>query len=219
MERHRILPHRGLWMHPDEKNTFASLKSALDKGYGLETDIRDRLGEIVISHDPPNEKSLLFESFLDLLRSQPSKYTGCIALNVKSDGLERRCIELLESYGVVGRCFVFDMSAPSKYLFHKELARTGSKLRIATRISDIEAPVLYEKSEIIWMDGFETDWFGAADIEEQLGNGKTIAIVSPELHGRPYIAKWKEFKPFFTKSNNVLICTDKPEEFERFVGE
>ena len=57
----KILAHRGLWTIENEKNTIEALRNALEEGFGIETDIRDCCGEIVISHNPPkgNEPRLV----------------------------------------------------------------------------------------------------------------------------------------------------------------
>ena len=48
-----ILAHRGLWKYYDEKNSVEAITKAIANGYGVETDIRDRSSELVISHDMP----------------------------------------------------------------------------------------------------------------------------------------------------------------------
>lgn len=45
-----IIAHRGLWKHPAERNTLTAFENAFKTGFGIETDIRDCLGKIVISH-------------------------------------------------------------------------------------------------------------------------------------------------------------------------
>ena len=48
----QILAHRGRWRSPSEKNSEGAFRAALSAGYGIETDIRDFDGRLVISHDP-----------------------------------------------------------------------------------------------------------------------------------------------------------------------
>ena len=48
-----ILAHRGFWKKESEKNTQIAFERAFDKGFGIETDLRDIKGEIVISHNMP----------------------------------------------------------------------------------------------------------------------------------------------------------------------
>ena len=47
----KILAHRGAWNTSDEKNTVLAIKRAFCHGWGIETDVRDYCGKLVISHD------------------------------------------------------------------------------------------------------------------------------------------------------------------------
>ena len=84
MDKGSILAHRGWWQKESEKNTPAALVRALSAGFGIETDIRDLNGELVISHDPPVDSQTtanwLFNQYNKI------KANGRIALNIKSDG-------------------------------------------------------------------------------------------------------------------------------------
>ena len=82
-----ILAHRGLWGTNLEKNSIKSLNSAFRHDFGIETDLRDFQGSLVISHDPiANNKNILY--FKDLLNEYKRfNYTGTIALNIKADGI------------------------------------------------------------------------------------------------------------------------------------
>ena len=60
-----ILAHRGVWQNPVEKNSAAALRRALENGFGVETDIRDLDGQLVISHDPPRAGAMRLADFLD----------------------------------------------------------------------------------------------------------------------------------------------------------
>ena len=45
----KILAHRGFWKEETEKNTKIAFERAFNSGFGIETDLRDIKGEIVIS--------------------------------------------------------------------------------------------------------------------------------------------------------------------------
>jgi glycerophosphoryl diester phosphodiesterase len=47
----KIISHRGFWITPSEQNTEVAFIRALECGFGIETDIRDVSGDLVISHD------------------------------------------------------------------------------------------------------------------------------------------------------------------------
>ena len=81
-----IISHRGIWHDKEDRNTLSSFEKSLELGFGIETDIRDHEGEIVISHDPPKQSKNLvtFDEFLFLYQS--SKVKPNLALNIKADG-------------------------------------------------------------------------------------------------------------------------------------
>lgn len=82
-----LLAHRGLWRTPQEKNSRQSFRDAFAGGYGVELDVRDAGGALVISHDPvdPARAPLMFG---DVLADYAAAgMPGRIAINVKADGL------------------------------------------------------------------------------------------------------------------------------------
>ena len=81
-----------------EKNTALAFKRSFSLGYGTETDIRDYKGSLVISHDIPDESSLSIDSFFEIYNQYDVK--GPLALNVKSDGLQKLIKEKLNEYKV-----------------------------------------------------------------------------------------------------------------------
>ena len=62
-----ILAHRGYWLKEEEKNTEIAFERAFDNGFGVETDLRDLKGEIVISHNMPCGNEMAFEELLQIL--------------------------------------------------------------------------------------------------------------------------------------------------------
>ena len=80
-----ILAHRGYWLKPEEKNTRIAFERALSLGFGIESDVRDYLGNLVISHDIPGDSAMPLSEFIALLEQYPRV---SFALNVKSDGLQ-----------------------------------------------------------------------------------------------------------------------------------
>ena len=57
MKRFNILAHRGIFFNKNIENSEEALCTALSNRFGIETDLRDFGGKIVISHDPPREGS------------------------------------------------------------------------------------------------------------------------------------------------------------------
>lgn len=79
-----VICHRGWWKTKEEQNTLPAFACAFDRGWGVELDVRDCGGELVVSHDPPVGGRLIrFEQVLDLLWDRPN----VLAVNVKSCGL------------------------------------------------------------------------------------------------------------------------------------
>lgn len=206
--RERILAHRGFWFEPSEKNSVLAFERAFENGFGVETDIRDLDGELVISHDPPISKNapLRFSEFLKLYVAANS--SAWLALNIKADGLSGQVLKELQAYGVKN-AFVFDMSVPDMRGYLKAGAITF------TRKSDVETqPSYYETSAGVWLDCFEIPYSPMEWVEEVVKDGKYAAIVSPELHGRGYQDAWASLKSKFNPATEekVMICTDLPSD-------
>lgn len=199
----QVLAHRGIWRKVAEQNTEKSLVGALRAGYGLETDIRDNNGQIVISHDMPVGS---IQTFADFLVGARDIGTGTLALNVKADGMAK--IMALRVSDIRNRCFFFDMSVPDMCPYFTE------NLPVFTRHSDAEtAPAFYEQAAGVWLDELNKEWISAEVIQSHLSNGKKVAVVSGELHSRDHRRTWKAVRPF-SGNNSVMICTDFPERFE-----
>jgi hypothetical protein len=207
----QFLSHRGYWQQPDEKNTEAAFNRSFQLGFGTETDVRDLDGQLVISHDPPRRGALPLGGILDLYLRQGRDVP--LALNVKSDGIEGLLADELERRGIKNY-FVFDMSVPDtlRYL------RRG--MCFYTRQSEHEPiPALYQASAGVWMDAFAGDWVGAANIAGHLAAGKSVCLVSPELHGRDPQRFWQQLGGWLVTGalgapvdhDRIMLCTDRPE--------
>ncbi|MGH2941268.1 MAG: phosphodiesterase, partial [Solirubrobacteraceae bacterium] len=62
------LAHRGLWLAPEQRNTLAAFYDAFEHGCGVEIDVRDLDGALVVSHDPPRTGALTFQAVVDVWR-------------------------------------------------------------------------------------------------------------------------------------------------------
>lgn len=203
----KILSHRGYWKKPEEKNTKVAFNRSFDSGFGTETDVRDIVGQLVISHDMPLGDELGFDDFLRLLKGRSLP----LALNVKSDGLVAVLLELIGKH-VVHDWFVFDMAVPDM----KSYILAG--VPVFTRMSEIERePVWLEQSVGIWLDSFDSDWYDNNLIEDLIKLNKRICIVSPELHKRNHLPLWHQLR-LLPKNNLLMLCTDMPSEAVEFFG-
>ena len=81
-----ILAHRGYWNENIRNNSSEALRTALEKGYGFESDIRDYNGRLVISHNIADASSADAEEVFRWLAENDDRY--CFAINIKSDGLK-----------------------------------------------------------------------------------------------------------------------------------
>lgn len=201
----KILCHRGLWLDKVEQNSAQALALSINHGFGVETDIRDLNGRIVISHDPPcGEGQLRLDDILSDFQS-----TGLVlALNVKADGLSPRMasIEALNNVD----WFAFDMSGPETLRF------SSAGLPFFTRHSDIENPILYAQAQGVWLDSFGGEWYSESTVISHLQAGKRVCIVSPELHGRDPSLVWSWAK---NMPDEVMVCTDLPHSLAKLAHE
>jgi hypothetical protein len=206
----KILSHRGYWKSTHEKNTRVSFSRSFSHGFGLETDIRDYKNDIVISHDIPNGAEIKFIDFLKEFNFDKDKFKDItLALNIKSDGLASMVKSAIEVYPLLDY-FVFDMSIPDmKTYFDRNIP-------VFTRMSEVEHyPAYIEKSEGVWLDSFESEWFDVEMIQKLVDMKKRVCIVSSELHGRPYMSLWKMVNSIKDK-HNILLCTDFPKKAEQY---
>ncbi|ARJ66601.1 hypothetical protein WV31_13445 [Magnetospirillum sp. ME-1] len=204
----RILAHRGAWTEKAEQNRPDRLLAALRGGFGIETDLRDRAGGVVISHDMPGADApsldQVWGDWLDL--ASPERV---LALNVKADGLAEIMAPL-----VAGRArdyFFFDMSVPDM----RHYLRLG--LTTFTRHSDAEpSPAYYAASAGVWLDELDREWIDAATIQAHLDAGKLVALVSGELHRRDHSPIW-DLARRFRHDDRVMVCTDLPAQLQEFL--
>lgn len=205
----QLIAHRGYWLRPAEKNSRLAFERALDHGFGIETDFRDLDGELVVSHDIPRHGAMTAAAFVDLFKARPT--ASPMALNVKADGLQALMAEFIAASGMAD-AFVFDMAVPDMrgYL--------SSGVPTFTRLSEYEpTPAFLDRSAGVWLDAFEGEWYDAALISALLAQDKRVAIVSPELHGRPHAALWRFLKENrFHADARVSICTDLPLDAQEY---
>ena len=67
----KIISHRGFWKESKEKNSEAAFKRSFENGFGLETDIRDYNGDLVVSFRVADKRLSIFSEIFDLLIKSP----------------------------------------------------------------------------------------------------------------------------------------------------
>ena len=238
----KIIAHRGFWLEKSEQNTLKAFEKAFENGFGVETDVRDFKGELVISHDLATKNALPLRELLKLhadfckklaLNSTPSLATPPnislpLALNIKADGLQSPLKALLKEFKTQNY-FVFDMSMPDMLGFERE------NIAFYTRQSEFEPSPhrhmkpLYEKAAGVWLDGFFENFLKKKYLLNHLKKGKALCIVSPELHHYAYMKEWKRLRQILIKMQNLKsfnkalnkfsICTDHPQKAREFFNE
>ena len=148
----------------------------LSKKYGVEIDLRDNIdGKIYINHDP----FILGEDFEEYLK----KYNhGTMILNVKSERIELKILELLKKYNIENYFFL-DSSFP----MIKLLSDRGEK-NIALRYSEYEGldtlENMQEKVDWIWVDCFTKLPVNNEIYRKIKEMWYKLCLVSPELQNQ-----------------------------------
>ena len=157
-------------------NTIKEL-DALDGCYGVELDLRDGLnGRIYISHNP-------FEAGDDFEEYLKHYHHGTMILNIKSERIEYKVLELLKQYDI-RKYFFLDSSFP----MIQSLTHMGES-NIALRFSEWEGldtiRNMAGKVKWVWVDCFTRLPIDQNSFQELKKMGYQLCMVSPELEGQP----------------------------------
>lgn len=179
-------------------NTIRELKE-LPEEYGAEMDLRDNLsGRIYIQHHPFVDGED-FEEYLE------AYHHGTMILNIKSERIEYRILELLEKYRICNYFFL-DCSFP----MIRQLCEMGEH-RIALRVSEYEGMDTVRNmagcAEWVWLDCFSKIPVSYENYLELKQMGYKLCFVSPELQGQP--EKISVYKEKLAKDGIVpdAVCT------------
>ena len=178
-------------------NTIEELEK-LPKEYGVELDVRDCGNNLIIVHNP-FEKGEDFEEYLKHYNH------GTMIVNVKSERIEHKIIELLNKYQIEDYFFL-DSSIPMIYLLSQEGNRNS-----AVRFSELEplelTLAMKDRVKWVWVDCFYSLPINKENYKIIKECGLKLCLVSPELQGRPEdILTYKEY----LKKNNIIfdaVCT------------
>lgn len=166
-------------------NTVSELQK-LPTEFGVELDLRDAPdGTVHIAHDPFAQGED-FETYLRNYRH------GTMILNIKSERIEFKILQLLKKYAV-SNYFFLDSSFPMIY----SLVKSGEP-KVALRYSEFEGidtlQTMQGQADWIWVDCFTK-----LPIDHDLflkfkKMGYRLCLVSPELQGRDTdIEKYKAY--------------------------
>lgn len=187
---------------------------SLPPNLGAEIDIRYHNDELILDHDPFSHH----KDYLVTLKEFMSKFhkNNLLILNIKSEGIEKRCIDLMREFNF-SNWFFLDLSMPYfvKYSFEAFNSRDPmfNKNNLAVRFSD-EEPIEYaasfaNKAAWVWVDIFKKSVLCKQNIIKLKSLGFKICLVSPELQGHPI-----EFRDKFITNIDLssidAVCTKDP---------
>lgn len=194
-------------------NTVAALQDVPTE-YGIETDIRYHENTLILHHDPFHHHEGKVETFEALLRAWHHK--GPMILNIKTEGIEQACIELMNRYGI-SNWFFLDLSMPyfvlySNYAQEQKFAGF-TKEHLCVRFSDREniayALGFAQCAGWVWVDYFRHLSLNEGTAAELKTAGFKICLVSPELQKHPR-ERIDEFKRQLTGIEIDAVCTKYP---------
>jgi hypothetical protein len=192
--------------------------------YGIEFDIRYHHDDLVLHHDPFGHQKEKLDKFEALLSEYVKEHTGTMILNVKTEGVEKKCIELMQKYNYKN-WFFLDLSMPF-FAIYTEKAYRGeingfTPENLAVRFSERE-PIEYalafkDKAKWVWVDCFTKMPLNKTNYKQLKNAGFKICLVAPELQKHD-IAKTKEFQNILDGEGIELdaVCTKKPELWEKW---
>jgi hypothetical protein len=202
-----LLAHRGVWHERAERNTLPALVAAFEHGWGVETDVRDLGGRVVISHDcPAADHDLDLAHVLVAWREHGRR--GRLALNVKADGLQGMVMALLHP-DELAEVFVFDASVPDERMWLQ--THVPTYVRHSELEPSPQASPHYARAQGVWLDAFVDEWWSADTVREHLDRGLGVTVVSPELHGRSHRTAWDLLiAAGLWHRPGLALCTDLP---------
>jgi len=201
----KILSHRGYWKTQDEKNSEIAFRRSFECCFGIETDIRDSMGELVVSHDMPCGGEMSLRSLISFV----DRDEQLLAINIKADGLAKLLCETMADYNRTN-WFVFDMSIPDM----RDHLAVGNP--VFARMSEVEhEQAWFDRIEGVWLDSFEGEWFDVEVVSKLVERGKQVCVVSSELHGRDQINLWSKLLPL-SSEDRLILCTDFPSKAKAF---
>lgn len=184
-------------------NTIAKLEQTSSE-YGVEVDLRDHGGRIIVQHDALKDG----EPFEEYIKHYRHRF---IILNVKCEGIEQEVLSLIRGRDIED-FFLLDLSFPAIV----KLIRRGER-RIALRFSEHE-PIdgclaLAGKVDWLWVDCF-SDYPAQIPHRERVLKAFKTCLVSPELQGRDPLRadRMREVVELYRAS---AVCTKFPESWRQ----
>lgn len=177
-------------------NTIEELNQ-VPKEYGVEIDLRDYGGKLILQHDPFKNG----EDFEEYLKHYNH---GTMILNIKSERIEYKVLELIQQYNIT-KYFFLDSSFP----MINQLSNEGEK-NIALRFSEFEGLdtilAMVGKVDWVWVDCFTNLPITKENHSILKELGFKFCLVSPELQKQE--EKLNDYKNYLISKEIIFdaIC-------------
>lgn len=171
--------------------------------FGVEVDLRQWGEEIIVEHDA-FEVGEKFDEWLKYFRHE------IIVLNIKSEGIEKRAVQMLLESHPQTKYFLLDQSFP---FMVKSILENS--LVSCVRVSDIETIGQVEdlNPTWVWLDCHFGDWsFLESALPKISELGINTCLASPELHGRRVDVEIEQIRDILRmiKVEPSAVCTKNP---------
>ena len=195
-------------------NTVKQLKTVPLQN-GIELDIRYHNNNLILHHEPFHHHEHHPEIFEDLLKQW--KHKGCMILNIKTEGIEKNCIDLMNTYQIQN-WFFLDMSLPSLVKYAQHAANHEIKgfsiANLTVRFSEYE-PIKHTlafagKAQWVWIDCFTHLPLNQEIYKKLKDSGYKICLASPELQRHP-TSQIEIFKNQIKGFDIDAVCTKYPD--------
>ncbi len=199
----RLLAHRGAWRTPAEQNTPGAFERALAAGDGIETDVRDAAGELVIAHESTCAGAMRWTICCNCTAARTRMSRS--ALNIKADGLSIKLAQQLRSRST-SAYFCFDMSVPEMLRYRRDgCAPSRVKVNMSVRRS------LQQRGRRR-IDQFETDWTTVGpDSRAPTRPAKKSRSSRLNCTGGRIGAFWQRLRGRrLSRQDALMLCTDFP---------
>jgi len=182
---------------------------------GVEVDIRYHEDSLILHHDPYGHHRTDPTQFEDYLHNW--NHQGPMILNVKTEGIEKDCIDLMVKYSITN-WFFLDLSMPF-FTIYAEKAQNGEIYgfgpeNLAVRMSEHE-PIEYAlsfsgKACWVWVDCFTRLSLDKAVATKLRDAGFKICLVSPELQ-KHKLNRINEFRKLLLGITIDAVCSKRPD--------
>ena len=186
--------------------------------HGIEVDVRYHEDQLILNHDPFNHHKNEETDFDDFLSKYKCK--GPIILNLKSEGIEQKCINYMQKYKI-DNWFFLDMSIPllisySNKAYQKKIKGLCPD-NLCIRFSDMEpidlALSFEGKIKWVWIDYFSSFPLTIETFYILKKAKFRICLVSPEIQLNSFFSIQKLLKTFKNMEIDA-VCTKDPKIWE-----